>query len=103
MDFLAQRLRNTAPAYIDLPVVNQTGLKGEYDFTFGWTPKRRAAAVADGAPKNPNGAEVPSTNDTQGLNPFESLQSQMGLKLEQRKAPMDVVVIDKVLRTAIDQ
>jgi len=54
-------------AVLDKPVVDQTGLSGRFDFTLNWTP---------------------------GL--FTAVQEQLGLKLEATKAPVDVIVIDKV-------
>lgn len=66
---------------VDRPVVDQTGLKGRYDFDLRW-------AVDDGTA---TGADAPP-----GL--FTAIQEQIGLKLEAVKAPADVLVIDKVER-----
>ena len=67
---------------MDRPVVDQTGLKGRYDFELRWTTdEAQAAAPADAPP---------------GL--FTALQEQLGLKLEPERAPVDVLVIDKVER-----
>jgi uncharacterized protein (TIGR03435 family) len=67
---------------LDRPVVDQTGLKGRYDFELRWeTDEVQATAPADAPP---------------GL--FTALQEQLGLKLEPEKAPVDVLVIDKVER-----
>jgi uncharacterized protein (TIGR03435 family) len=52
VDRLATVLPAIAPAYVDLPVVDLTELKGLYDFTLGWTP--RAAGVEPRA-----GVELP--------------------------------------------
>jgi uncharacterized protein (TIGR03435 family) len=65
---------------LDRPVVDQTGVKGRYDFRMQWT-------VAD----------APPTTDTDappGL--FTAIQEQIGLKLKPAKAPVDVLVIDHV-------
>jgi len=67
---------------LDRPVVDQTGLKGRYDFELRWTTdEAQATATADAPP---------------GL--FTALQEQLGLKLEPERAPVDVLVIDKVER-----
>jgi uncharacterized protein (TIGR03435 family) len=100
MDFLAERLPNVAPGYIELPVVNMTDLKGRYDFTIGWTPRRRTTAIGGG--DTGKAPEIPTTGESDGFTIFDSLQSQMGLKLEQRKHPMEVVVIDKVQRQPVE-
>jgi uncharacterized protein (TIGR03435 family) len=66
--------------YIDRPLVDQTGLKGQYDFTLKYTYDD-TRAPADGT--------VPP-----GL--FTAIQEQLGLKLEPVKAPAEVLVIDHV-------
>jgi len=84
-----EQLKNTSMAelaqilqfHVDRPVVDQTGLKGRYDFNLRW-------AVDDGTA---TGTDAPP-----GL--FTAIQEQAGLKLEPVKAPADVLVIDKVER-----
>jgi uncharacterized protein (TIGR03435 family) len=66
---------------VDRPVFDRTDLTGTYDVDFVWAPARSgpgAAAVAD------------------IVSIFSALQEQLGLKLEPRREPMDVVVIDSV-------
>ncbi len=65
-------------------VVDETALDGYYDFTLEWTP---------------NGlAESPAT-DLTGPSLFTALHEQLGLKLEQRRAPAEVIVIDRIETT----
>jgi uncharacterized protein (TIGR03435 family) len=92
---LVERLPNVAPAYVDHPVVDQTELKGRYDFTLEWAPRRggRGAVIVGGGAAG----EVPAP-DPDGATIFGAVQSQLGLKLEPRKLPMDVLVIDKLER-----
>jgi uncharacterized protein (TIGR03435 family) len=75
---------------MDRPVVDQTGLSGRYDFTLNFTPDPAQAALLGGPPApaadNPDAAP--------GL--FAAFQQQLGLKLESTKAPVEVMVIDKV-------
>ena len=68
--------------YADRPVVDQTGLKGRYDFTLKWTFDESKAPT--------DGSAAPSL--------FTAIQEQMGLRLEPVKAMTDVMVIDKVER-----
>lgn len=75
MAFLAQRL----PSYVQ-PVIDMTELKGAYDFQLNWAGR-------------PLGADVAPSPTV-----LESLDHQLGLKLEPRKSPMPVVVIDHVDR-----
>ena len=65
--------------HVDRPVVDQTGVKGRYDFRLQWTVDEAQAADLDAPP---------------GL--FTAIQEQIGLKLEPAKAPVDVLVIDHV-------
>ena len=69
-----------------MPVVDQTGLPGAYNFKLDWTPAVRAAARA--FPDAPEGRTL-----------FEAVEAQLGLKLEEQKHPIPVLVIDKVNRT----
>lgn len=73
-------------------VIDATGLQGGYDFTLKWSPVDMSAG--------PPGANVDgasnATADSSGPSLFTALQEQLGLKLEPRKAPVDVLVIDHV-------
>jgi uncharacterized protein (TIGR03435 family) len=73
----AQRLARD----MELPVVNQTGLPGIYNFKLRWTPENSKALI-DGT------AEWPSI--------FTAIQEQLGLRLHSQKAPVEVLVIDHV-------
>ena len=72
-------------------VVDQTGLDGKCDFTLKWTPdETQFGGQVPGPP-------APQT-DTADAPPnlFDAIQQQLGLKFEPVKAPVDVLVIDKV-------
>ena len=58
------------------PVTNGTGIQGAYDFTLSWPTGDMDAAV------------------------FSAIQEQLGLKLESRKVPAEVIVIDRAERPA---
>jgi uncharacterized protein (TIGR03435 family) len=75
---------------VERPVVDQTGLPDRYDFTLRWTPDR-APTAAPGADAPPAAANVDAPPDL-----FAAFQQQLGLKLEAGKAPVEVLVIDKV-------
>lgn len=60
-------------------IVDETGLKGKYDFTLDWSTDQ---AEDDGASTAP------------GI--FAAVQSQLGLKLEMVRGPLDCVVVDHV-------
>jgi uncharacterized protein (TIGR03435 family) len=76
-------------AVLDRPVVDQTGLAGRFDFTLTWTPdETQFGALGIKVPPPPDGATAP------GL--FTAVQEQLGLKLDSTKAPVDVLVVDRV-------
>lgn len=76
---------------LDKPVVNQTGLNEKYDFTLTFTPDAGQMAGFGPAPPAPATADLDAAPDL-----FTAFQQQLGLKLESTKAPVDVLVIDKV-------
>jgi uncharacterized protein (TIGR03435 family) len=67
---------------VDRPVIDATGLKGLYSFRLAWADDSRAT-VATGGPD-----DAPSI--------FAALQERLGLKLEPRTAPVDVLAIDHI-------
>jgi len=81
--------------YSELPVIDMTGLKGAYEMEFDVSGEEvRNAARAHGvAVPPPAGGETPS--EPSGVSLASSLR-KLGLKLESRKSPFEVLVIDKV-------
>jgi uncharacterized protein (TIGR03435 family) len=77
-------------AVLDRPVVDQTALAGRYDFTLTWTP--------DESQFSGLGARVPAPSGDPAAPPGLStaMQEQLGLRLESARAPVEVLVIDKV-------
>jgi uncharacterized protein (TIGR03435 family) len=80
MQALVDHLSNAA-LQLGRPVLDQTGLRGNYDFTLEWTP--------DNLPPG----------DTQAPSLFTAVQEQMGLKLESRKGPVEIIVVDSAEKT----
>ena len=80
------------------PVLDKTGLTGEYDFTLHWTPDESPAQLSTGG--SPNGLPLtdPNPNPNAGPSLFTALQEQLGLKLESSKGPVEFIVIDRVER-----
>ncbi len=74
-------------------VVNQTGLKDNFDFTLRWSPEENRAAMSEGAR-----SEAVPINDSFGPSIFTALQEQLGLKLESTKGPVEVLVIEHIER-----
>ena len=71
---------------VDKPVVDQTGLKGRYDFTLQLPPGTLSFSVAPPAPPA----------DPTGTPFLDALRKQLGLKLVSSKGPIRKLVIDHV-------
>jgi uncharacterized protein (TIGR03435 family) len=84
MTMLARGLQNILERF----VLDETGLTGEYDFELKWLPER----LVEQRP----GDEPPA--DVSGPSIFTALQEQLGLKLEARKGPVEIVVVDRIER-----
>jgi uncharacterized protein (TIGR03435 family) len=85
MTLFAAVLQEIATHDIDVPVVDQTGLKGPFDFKLDWTPTAGSgSATPDDAPAGPT--------------LFDAVEAQLGLKLERRALPLPVIVVDAVER-----
>jgi len=90
---------------LDRPVMDMTGLSGQYDITldFAIDPsimQARMAAMGGGPPST--GADSPeaAAQDPIGAaTMFSALKEQLGLRLEARKGPVDVLVIDSMQKT----
>lgn len=68
------------------PVLDMTGLKGFYSFTLSFTP--------DQAPTAPGPDSGPIAESAVGASLFTAIQEQLGLRLEARKAPVEILVVD---------
>ena len=86
--------------FLDRPVLDMTELKGNYDLTLDLSPEDRQAmlirsAVAAGVVLPPQALRLMDL--ASGDSVANALQ-RIGLRLEPRKAPLDVVVIDRILK-----
>jgi uncharacterized protein (TIGR03435 family) len=91
-------LAEFATRFVDRPVVDMTELKGNYQVTLDISMddlKNVAKAAGMGAMMGAADGGKPSTEASEptGTSIFNSFQ-QMGLKLEPRKAPVTIIVID---------
>jgi uncharacterized protein (TIGR03435 family) len=87
--------------YVDRPIINMTDLKGTYDVTLKLTPEDYQAmliriAVNSGVVLPPQVLQYMEGNSIGSL--FEAIQ-QAGLKLDARKAPLDLIVVDQAQKT----
>ena len=71
-----EQLARQLSSQTESPVLDKTGLAGSYDFKLAWTGE-----------SNENPAYPPL---------LTALQEQLGLKLESQKAPVEILVIDRI-------
>ena len=90
-----ERLAGALSHLLGRKVVDKTGLKGTYHFTIQWTPDESEPFKEITENGVPGIAPEP---DSSAPSVFTAVQEQLGLKLDSRKAPMDVLVIDHVER-----
>jgi uncharacterized protein (TIGR03435 family) len=98
------RLADSLSIFADRPIVDMTGLKGHYDFTINLSEEDYRAMLIRSALNN--GVNLPPQaiqymQSVSGDSLFSSMQL-LGLKLEPRKAPLDVMVIDSAEKTPTD-
>ncbi len=71
------------------PVIDATGLPGVFTFTLDWIPDetQRLSLPDESASPNSSGGSL-----------FTAVQEQLGLRLEGKKAPSEVLVVDRMER-----
>ena len=73
-------------------VVDNTGLKGDFDFTLKWTPDENTKPM----PSEPGSGQPLAASDPAGPFFFTAVSDQLGLKLKIQSSPIGVMVIDHV-------
>jgi uncharacterized protein (TIGR03435 family) len=79
-------------------VQNLTGLEGQYDFDFKWTNEFGPGRGGPGGPPPAGPLPAPGPDDEPTL--VTALQEQLGLKLDPRRAAVEVLVIDSIEKPA---
>jgi uncharacterized protein (TIGR03435 family) len=81
-----EQLTTVLSRFLRQPILDNTGLEGRYALELTWQPEGRAA-------ENPDAAPAPSI--------YAAVQEQLGLKLEARKSPVPVIVVDSAERVPV--
>jgi len=87
--------------FLDRPVVNMTNLKGTYDINLDLTPEDRTvmlirSAIAAGVVLPPQALALLDTGSNASLT---NALRNIGLTLEARRAPLEVLVVDQMQKT----
>jgi uncharacterized protein (TIGR03435 family) len=102
MQELATRLTNL----LSRPVIDATALKAKYDFTLTFSLEGLniqgpmgplPAPPSGGGGANASGTFVPEGEAPPDL--FAAVQAQLGLKMEAKKGPVEMIVIDHIEKT----
>jgi uncharacterized protein (TIGR03435 family) len=96
MDYFAEQLQYLVKGYVRAPVLNSTGLEGGWDFTLGFSTadQFKGGVIADpnSTASDPNGAvSLP-----------QAMEKQLGLKMQMRRRPIRVLVIDHLEEELVD-
>lgn len=98
------RFADTMSLFADRPVIDMTDLKSTYDFSVTLSEEDYTAMLIRSALKN--GVSLPPQalqflEHSSGDTLFNAVQ-MLGLKLEPRKAPLDVIVVDSAEKTPVE-
>jgi uncharacterized protein (TIGR03435 family) len=91
-----------ASGYYLGPVLDSTGLDGGWDFTLSWSSAgiaRGISARGRGGDTGQPAADIPAAPDPNpngALSISDAINQQLGLKLEEKKRSLPVLVIDHV-------
>lgn len=72
-------------AALDKPVLDETGMKGVYDFDLAWTPEETQFG----------GLALRGTAESTEPDLFTAIQQQLGLRLEATKGMIGTIVVDR--------
>jgi uncharacterized protein (TIGR03435 family) len=80
-------------------VLDMTGLAEAYDLKLDWTPENAPKPAGSSG----TGADAVSSVDDGDSGPslFAAVEQQLGLKLEVRKGPVEILVIDRAERVPV--
>jgi uncharacterized protein (TIGR03435 family) len=88
-------------SYSERPVLDGTNIQGIFDIKLQWNPFAPGTQPAGDDRPRPPGAESregPRPDFASLPTLFTALEQQVGLKLEPRKGPVEIWVIDRVER-----
>jgi uncharacterized protein (TIGR03435 family) len=98
------RLADTLSTFMDRPVLDMTELKGNFDIDLDWTADGPAGGPGffgpGGGGRPPEGGgegkAAPDSPDAPSI--FTAVQEKLGLRLEGRKSPVEILIIDHAER-----
>jgi uncharacterized protein (TIGR03435 family) len=96
-----EQVASMLAAQLGQPVHDATGLTGKYDFSLFWATESSGARPAGGAIVS--GSPISALSDSEGGPTLQSaIQGQLGLKLEQKKGTIEMLIVDHAEKMPTD-
>ena len=98
------RLADALSAFMDRPVLDMTELKGNFDIDLDWRPDGQTGGPGflgpggGGRPPEGGGEGKAAAESGDAPSIFTAVQEKMGLRLEGRKSPVDILIVDHAER-----
>jgi uncharacterized protein (TIGR03435 family) len=94
-----QQLADRLSSQLNRAVVDMTDLDKQYDFTLSWTIENAGGGVprTEPPPDEIDFHGTPVLSDA-GLSIFAALQTRLGLKLEPRRSPLEMLTVERLER-----
>jgi bla regulator protein blaR1 len=96
MSFITERLAT----HLDQPVVDRTGLTGDYDFTLKFAPANVTAAHNNEHTGSKETTMPVTSISAHNAAILKAIEEQLGLKLDPQTIPLPVLVIDRAEKPA---
>ncbi len=84
-------------AELDRPVIDKTGLLGDWDYTIEFVSEGPMANLGRQAPAAGGNGPAPAVSEVPSLQ--TAVQEQLGLKLESKRGPVEILVVDRGEKT----
>jgi uncharacterized protein (TIGR03435 family) len=88
------KLVDDLSSYLNRPVFDRTGLQGQYDFTLDWAMDTTGGIPRAGPPPDMIDSFSGPIGANESTTIFAALQSHLGLRLDQKKGPVEVLIVD---------
>jgi uncharacterized protein (TIGR03435 family) len=92
----ANQIPLLANGYVFTPVLDATGLTGAYDFTLSFSSAGQLHSSPPPTSTQPGAAAAQVSDPNGGLSLQDAIVRQLGVKLEKRRRPVPVLVIDHI-------
>jgi uncharacterized protein (TIGR03435 family) len=93
-----QMLLDQLPSAVGRAVIDRTGLQGQFEVRLEWSPDPSVSR----SPEAVVSATVAAATPGERVSIFTALPEQLGVKLQDARAPLEVLVIDRLERPTPD-